>query len=188
MGSNDAEECQMRTSFLLVGVAILAVTACSQSTVDGVASLRDSEQTVGTQARTAEDAVLEFSSCLRDNGVADFQDPVINPDGSLEWLSGKSDGDDGKESDGDDEKELGSAFEACGHLLDGTAFGKTLDTDDSPKLDALYEFAVCMRDNGYDMSDPDPQTGGFEGLERKDSAFEQAYEVCGDQLGSKDGK
>lgn len=165
----------MRTRVLMVGVAILAVTACSQTTVDGVATLGDAEQTAGTQTRTADDAVLEFSTCMRNNGVADFQDPVINPDGSLEWLSDKSDGDEGKE--------LGSAFEDCGYLLDGTAFGKTLDSDDSAKLDALYEFAVCMRDNGYEMPDPDPQTGGFEGLESKDSVFEQAYEVCGDQLG-----
>ena len=170
----------MRTGLLLAGVAIFAATACSQTTVDGVASFPETGQTIGAQERTADDAVLEFSSCIRDNGVADFQDPVINPDGSLEWLSDKS--------GGEDRKELGSAFEACEHLLEGTAFGKTQISGDPSKADALYEFAVCMRDNGFDMPDPDPETGDFEGLDRKDSSFDQAYEACGDRLGSKDGK
>ena len=170
----------MRTGLLLAGVAILAVAACSQATVDSVASFPETRQTIGTQGRTAEDAVLEFSSCIRDNGVADFQDPAINQDGSIEWLSDKS--------DGEDRKELGSAFETCEHLLEGTAFGKTQVSGDPSKADTLYEFAVCMRDNGFDMPDPDPQTGGFEGLDRKDSAFAQAYEECGDRLGPKDEK
>ncbi|MEE8456868.1 MAG: hypothetical protein V3S28_02360, partial [Acidimicrobiia bacterium] len=60
--------------------------------------------------------------------------------------------------------------------------------------DNFLEFAVCMRENGYDMPDPDfsnfgqPGQGGGQGrgqlfggdLDRNDPAFQSAFAACED--------
>ena len=45
-------------------------------------------------------------------------------------------------------------------------------------IDALLEFANCMRDEGFDMPDPDPITGSFGELDKDDADFAIAYEQC----------
>ena len=118
----------------------------------GVASLEDTPTTtVVASANDAsaddEDTLLEFASCMRDNGVEDFEDPSIGADGVPEFnLRGG-----GSDTDRDVVRE---AFEACSEHLEGLAFGPG-SIDVTELADTLVEFAACMRDNGYDMPDPD---------------------------------
>jgi hypothetical protein len=128
-----------------------------------------------------EDSLLAFSACLRENGIDDFEDPTIDADGvpefNLKSLGGEHDRD-----------EMQAAFEACQEHLEGIAFGPG-SIDLTEMEDTLVEFSVCMRDNGYDMSDPDLSNfangGGGEGgglfggeLDREDPDFVSALGEC----------
>jgi hypothetical protein len=83
------------------------------------------------------------------------------------------------------------ARQACSEYLEGIALGFE-GRDTTEFQDTLLEYASCMRENGYDMPDPDlsgfqpgsGQGGGggiFGGLEdRSDPTFIAADEVCRD--------
>jgi hypothetical protein len=84
-----------------------------------------------------------------------------------------------------------AAFEACQDDLEGIAFGPG-SVDLTEVEDTLVEFSACMRDNGYDMPDPDLSNfgsggtgGGGEGggpfggeLDRSDPDFISAMGEC----------
>ena len=121
---------------------------------------------------------------MRENGIEDFEDPTINADGTPEFnlrsLGGEHDRD-----------EMQAAFEACQDHLEGFAFGPG-SVDLTEIEDTLVEFSACMRDNGYDMPDPDLSNfgngGGGEGgegggifggeLDRDDPDFISALGEC----------
>ena len=44
---------------------------------------------------------------------------------------------------------------ACGELLEGATLGFREGFDRTELEDTLVEYAACMRENGYDMPDPD---------------------------------
>jgi hypothetical protein len=73
---------------------------------------------------------------------------------------------------------IAPALAACGN--DGKA-GK--DAPAATDHEQRLKFARCMRDNGYDMPDPQPQTGdgpvaAGKAIAPGDTAFEGAYEKC----------
>lgn len=84
-------------------------------------------------------------------------------------------------------EEWREAFNACSHLLAGVA-QQVAGFDRIEMEDRLLSYAVCMRDHGYDMPDPDfgsgsmfgPGAGGgpFGGLDTSDPVFKSANEVC----------
>ena len=176
---------------LLISIVAFAllVAACGGSDSEGVASLNATETTTAQDvsvdaAVSDEDALLEFSACLRENGIEDFEDPTINADGvpefNLRSLGGEH-----------DREEMQAAFEACQDDLEGIAFGPG-SIDLTEMEDTLVEFSACMRDNGYDMPDPDLSNfgsggtgGGGEGgglfggeLDRNDPDFISAMGEC----------
>ena len=179
---------------LLISIVAFAllVAACGGSDSEGVASLDATETTTAQDvsvdaAVSDEDALLEFSACLRENGIEDFEDPTINADGvpefNLRSLGGEH-----------DREEMQAAFEACQDDLEGIAFGPG-SVDLTEMEDTLVEFSACMRDNGYDMPDPDLSNfgsggtgGGGEGgeggglfggeLDRDDPDFISAMGEC----------
>lgn len=84
-----------------------------------------------------------------------------------------------------------TAMESCSEHLENVAFG--LDAADrSEREDQLFEYAACMRENGYDMPDPDfsvfgqpgesggPGAGGgpFGEIDRDTPTFQTAQEAC----------
>lgn len=187
---------------MLIAVAALAVllAACGGSDAGGVASLEDQpEEAVVEEPSTdvddehaAEEAVLGFAQCMRDNGVEDFEDPDVGADGSLDFRRGQ-----GQLGDVDRET-LQEAFQACQEHLEGLAFGPG-SFDRSEIEDTLVEFATCMRDpergNLPDFPDPDltnfgpggdgPGGGGpfGEDFDFQDSAVREALEACQDVFG-----
>lgn len=110
----------------------------------------------------------------------DIGDPTVDTEGNLRL------GRINVEQENFDTDTLRSAFDACGDLLAGVSFG--FDADDLTELaDQLLVFAACMRDNGYDIPDPDLAPGTvpddpFGGLDLEDPAFITALEVCEDTL------
>ena len=174
-----------RTAILpLLLVLSLVAGACSDGDADsGVLSLGiDSGQAESLSAETesipGEQAVLDFAACLRDEGL-NIDDPDVDAAGNLvppnqHALAGET----------LDMAALHSAFDVCRELLDGVAFG--LSTEDlAEREDELLAFAVCMRENGYDLPDPDFSGDGHTGdgpfgdaIDTDDPTFQRAAQAC----------
>lgn len=188
----------MKRTFVVLSAFALVLAACSSDGRSDVASLEALATDLGIEIEDAssgvidEDAVLEFSQCMRENGVEDFEDPVIGVDGSVEFRLGGA-----IRESGADRGAIREAFEACQDNLGSLSFGPGSE-DRSEIEDTLYEFAVCMRDNGYDMPDPDfssllrgsGEGGGGGGpfganFDPEDPAFTSALEACEDVFGGR---
>lgn len=183
----------MRSRWLLVVVAMaLAVAACSgDSESSGVASLDDSPSetliTDGSETATDVDdqeALNEFAACMRENGVEDFEDPIVDADGTVEFGFVVE----GEVGDGDRDA-MRTAMEACREHLEGISLGRGDGGFDETEIqDQLVEFAACMREQGIDMDDPDlssfgtggePGAGGpFGDLDFQDADVQAAMEIC----------
>ena len=75
----------------LMAFAALAVlaSACGGASSDGVATLDEASVALVEDIEDAasgisdEEALLAFSQCMRENGVENFQDPVVDADGPV---------------------------------------------------------------------------------------------------------
>ena len=139
--------------------------------------------------------MLSLAACLRDEGL-DIEDPTVDADGNVQFggFRGQVDGD----GVPIDRETIAAAMEACESELEGVALGFGDGGFDLTELqDTLVEYAACMRDNGYDMDDPDlsafgPGAGGEPGqgagrpfgeIDLDDPDFVAANEVCDEILG-----
>ena len=98
----------------------------------------------------------QYSQCLRDHGLPDFPDPVIN-DGQLS-LPANSGGDDPKQALMNNE----AARQACTPILDrlpATARHGQGHTPSPQEMQADMQFSQCMRENGIPEW-PDPLPNG----------------------------
>ncbi|MGI9528997.1 MAG: hypothetical protein ACR2NG_04740 [Acidimicrobiia bacterium] len=172
---------------ILIAAMALVLAACGGSDDTGVASLEESTTTTamqddgGTPTDSDEDALLEFSACMRENGVEDFEDPTINADGSVEFgvIEGTSDS---AVPDDDEIEKLEAAFETCGDLLEGVSFGGE-DIDFTELEDTFVEFSACMRDNGVEVDDPNFSDASgiidiFGDIDITDPDVQDALEEC----------
>lgn len=177
---------------LLFVLALLATACASGSESTGVATLEGTDTTSSTAATAADDqidteqAMLNFTQCLRDQGL-DIQDPEVDADGNLNFR-GLVQGTEEVDRDA-----LRAGFEACQSELEGITLGGGPGFDRTAIQDTLVEYAACMRENGYDMEDPDlsnfgPGAGGegqpgqgggpFGSIDQNDPAFVAANEAC----------
>lgn len=178
---------------LIAAYALIAASCGGATTSDGVATLSDpvadvsGAETAAAVELTREEALLAFTACMRDNGV-DIEDPTVDANGNVQLV--RPGGGPGGAT-AQDPDQARAARETCAPLLEQAAIG--FDRADRTELeDALYEFAACMRDNGYDMRDPDftafgPGAGGggggpFGELDRDDPVFQEASAACQDVL------
>jgi hypothetical protein len=168
----------------------LLAAGCGSADADsGVASLEDESQAEQAEeaavgAASQEEAVMAFTVCLRDEGL-DVDDPVVDDQGNLRPPRLR-------DIERFDREVADAAFEACNVYLEDVTFG--LDSEDrTEREDELLAFASCVRENGYDMPDPDfstaptPGQGGggpFGGLDREDPAFQTALAACSDIFGA----
>jgi hypothetical protein len=86
---------------------------------------------------------LQFSGCLRDNGL-DVQDPAIS--GGLPGLRNQT---------GDRAKRK-AAIAACAQYAPPGVHGAGMSEQDRQKM---LTYTQCLRDRGVQISDPDPATG-----------------------------
>ena len=187
----------MRRSLVPALVAALAltmsVTACGADAEEpGVATLNDTDGGSGEDGADGEEAgsekdleeqALEYAECMRENGVPDFPDPQIE-DGGIRMQIGGPDGE-------LDPEALDQANEVCQDLAPRGG-GNFSEEDRQEMQDAFLEYAQCMRDNGYDMPDPQFGEGGEGGMfrmrgEPDDPAFQKAQEACEDKLPGRPG-
>jgi hypothetical protein len=174
-----------RTTILSLLLVLGLVTgACSSGAEDGtVASLGADAggtevQSAEAESIPAEEAVLAFAACLRDEGL-DIDDPDIDAEGNLVAPSMHTIG-----AETLDMSAVHSAFDACRGFLDSVAFGLSSE-DLTGREDELLAFAVCMRENGYDMPDPDFSGEGHSGagpfgdaIDTDDPDFLTAVKSC----------
>ena len=186
----------MRTALILIATMAVLVAACSSDDASQVASISDAaiiDSAADDAASDAEpssasdeEAILAFSACMRDNGLDDFEDPEIGADGEIVFGFRQL-----AQAGEVDRETVRAAMDACREHLEGLSFGPgTIDRSEIE--DELYEFAACMRDNGYDMPDPDvsgigtPGEGGGQGdgpfgeIDPEDAEFQAALEACQD--------
>ena len=179
-----------RVLFPIVALS-LVVAACSSEDDGGeVASLAASgnEQVVSLETDVEVDreaALLAFTECLRGEGL-DVEDPEIGSDGLIHLPRPDSLAEEDRET-------FRLARQACGIHLEGVTLGFA-DRDTTEFQDLALQYAACMRENGFDMPDPDlsgfqPGSGSggggggggglFGGLEdRDDPTFIAADETC----------
>ncbi len=178
----------------LLAVGLLAASCSGSDSGADVASLEapaeatdNPEQTQSDEAAAEpvsdEEAILAFAACLRDEGI-DVDDPTVDAAGNLRPPRPR----DIEQADRD---MVRTAMDTCSEHLENVAFG--LDAADrSEREDQLFEYAACMRENGYDMPDPDfsafgePGQGGsgaggggpFGAIDRDDPTFQTAQDAC----------
>ncbi|HEX5696618.1 MAG TPA: hypothetical protein VFZ15_09530 [Acidimicrobiia bacterium] len=183
----------MRTRALLFLLAV-GLAACGGAAADEgdeVASLSDTSTTAPVEEELdSEEAAIAFTECMRENGV-EMGDPTVDADGNVmpglpTDLPDIEDADEPVRVDGALGEEMQGAFEECGDLLEGTAFGFTRG-DQTELQDELLDLAQCLRDQGLDVADPDLSAGADEGagpgagpfgIDFEDPEVQAALEVC----------
>jgi hypothetical protein len=184
----------------LLTFGLFAASCSGDDSDSGVASLVSSAESTDEQGQMQADetvdqtvsdeaAILAFAACLREEGV-EVEDPTVDADGNLRPPSPR-------DIEQGDRDAMRFAMEACSEHLEGVAFGFG-GADRSEREDQLFEYAACMRENGYDMPDPDfsavgqpgqdagPGAGGggpFGEIDRDDPTFQTAQEACADIFG-----
>lgn len=176
---------RLKTWVLLPVVALLAA-ACGSgaSNSGGVASLSGdpSSTTTTVSQQSQEQAALAFAKCMRDHGV-DIPDPTVDANGNVQLFSRPQSNGTTNSTTGTtiDRQTRQAAFSACSSYLQGFTQGFT-QQDQTQIQDTLVKFAQCMRQNGYNMPDPNFSQGAGGGLRteinRNDPAFQKALTAC----------
>ncbi|MFB4281284.1 hypothetical protein ACBJ59_38755 [Nonomuraea sp. MTCD27] len=112
-----------------------------------------------------------WAKCMREHGVP-VEDPDPNGGGGLNALVQQADK--GKVQD---------AVKACRELAPFKDRGELKPED----IEQLRQFAKCMRENGVNMPDPNPDgtfggDGAAGGIKRDSPKFQKAFEVCRDKF------
>ena len=200
----------------LLSASVLGLVACGDDppASDGIATLGGEVDDASSDGETADggagprdfdetefqDAMLEFTECMRDHGV-DMPDPQFDGGGGPGGGVVVAEVPRGTGPRIDPESEVfQEADEACRPIMEDVAPDIELTPEEEAEMrDQALAFAECMRDHGVDM--PDPQFGEDGGVsisvgsagdadpaERRpdfeDPAFEAAMEECrGDGFG-----
>ncbi|WP_162795360.1 hypothetical protein [Nonomuraea lactucae] len=163
----------------LVATAVLALAAAgcgARQSPTGVASVatasgKPAATPTATTTANPEEQARKFAQCMRDHGV-DMPDPEPGAGGGVKVRLGKQ----------GDEAKTKKAFEACKEFSPVKQRGQIKPED----VEKMRAFAACMRENGVDMPDPEPN-GGFvagggprRGFKPDDPTFKKAFEACRD--------
>jgi outer membrane lipopolysaccharide assembly protein LptE/RlpB len=158
-------------------VLLLGGCGSSDGGGDGVASAGGNSaqppSASATQQGSTADQMQQFAKCMRDNGV-DMPDP--GADGSFGG---------GADDQADrDSPAFQKATEACKQFLPG---GGDLSKLDPKLIDQIRQLTQCLRDNGVDVPDPDPNSpmlgmGQLQNIDRDSPVFKKAMEACKDKV------
>lgn len=127
---------QLSPAALAVPLVLALLAGCAP---DNATPSPDSESPTPNQ----EERRLQFTQCLRDHGldVKDYDPNDPNPFGELR--------------DADPEKRQ-AAIEACDEYAPGGENGRGLSEEGKAQM---LEYVKCLREQGLDIGDPDPNTG-----------------------------
>ncbi|WP_327584725.1 hypothetical protein OHA25_54745 [Nonomuraea sp. NBC_00507] len=166
-----------RTIVATALLAALAVGCAGQQGSTGVASVSRSASpppasSGATPTGTADpqEQGMKFAQCMREQGIP-MEDPDPNGGGGLRQL--------GEDVDRD---KVQKAIEACRDY----APSRDRTQLNPEQIEQMRQFAQCMRDNGVDMPDPNPDgtMGSGEGrnFNRDDPQFQKAFDACQDKF------
>jgi hypothetical protein len=171
----------MQAHWKLAAIAIVALVAAGL--ILALTAWNSSESDPSSAAASdAEQAMLAFAQCMRDNGVPSFPDPVARPDGSFGF----------ERPQGVPASALDDALASCQSELQATGLGLgPAAQDDTDVQDGLLRFSRCMRENGV-AEFPDPKPGSdllsglhglFEGIDQGSPRVQKAIQSCESILG-----
>ena len=202
----------MQTTKRIIGPVVAAAmlmtgAACSgdsSSAANRVASLGGNTTTTRGSGGTGdkknfEDAMLEFSRCMREHGV-NMPDPTFSGDGSGHGFIAKVGGPDGGGPKPDDAT-FKAAQAACEPIMKKAEqdMPRPSPEEEARMRDQALKFARCMREHGVDVPDPtfdsngrtriemhaDAPSGGTAGAgpgsggpPKMDANFEAAMKAC----------
>ncbi|MCU0281036.1 MAG: hypothetical protein MUE66_04240 [Acidimicrobiia bacterium] len=184
-----------RRWLILVAALGLLLAACGgEAGTEGIASLEDETAEGSTTTALAastdpEQAMLDFTQCMRDHGV-DMPDPQMGPGGGSFGFTIQ--GEAGEAPADGEMQQMQEASEACNHLLEGMVQEFEMP-DMSEMQDQMLAFSQCMRDHGIDYPDPEfTEDGGITmsigpgdegGIDPSDPGFQEAQEACQEIFG-----
>ena len=105
----------------------------------------DAAASTGNAAQSAEDYNIKFAQCLRDAGF-NVSDPSDDKDVRNEDAGG-------------DAAAFNTAVEECEKKLGTPPGASTQGPDDPEILKSSIALAECLRNDGYDVKDPEPGKG-----------------------------
>jgi hypothetical protein len=164
------KETMMRRTLAAVGLLLVVVlTGCSGQDDDPSVATANPGATKAPAgaAATGQASQLNFSKCMREQGLSWFPDPKA--DGELQV----------RVPDGADEK-FKKASEAC-KALEPNSSGN--DADGAADLEKVRQVAKCLREHGFTKY-PDPDANGHTritaeaGVDPNDPAFQKAKQEC----------
>jgi hypothetical protein len=183
---------------LIPAVVLLAAACGGGGSGSGVASLQGGGDDAGSSTTAAaaavdpEQAMLDFTACMREHGV-DMADPQVDSaNGGFAFSFGAAGPGDGSAPDNAEMEKMRAASESCSQYLEGVV--QQFERPDMSEMqDTMLAFAQCMRDNGVDMPDPDFSSdgpafqvgpgGGDQSLDPGDPTFQAAQEACSEIFG-----
>lgn len=161
----------------VLALLVTASAACGKAQAeDGIATAGGNTAEVAASEAPATPDVQKFAQCMRDNGI-DLPDPEPGSEGRVR-IGGMNPG---------NREAFMKAMEACRHLAPNGGQRPQLD---AAQIEQLRVLAQCMRDNGVDVPDPDPNGGPIFGggaagqppVDRNSPTFQKALEACQDKL------
>lgn len=173
----------MRIRFFVMLFVVGALSACSGGGAETTVTVASLETSIPSEAVTTttpidmEEAAMAAVACFREQGV-DLPDPVTDSNGNVQFSA-----------DFDpstlDQDAMAAAQEACSEELSRVITG-FIGTDLTSLQDGLLAYAQCMRDNGFDMPDPDFSgfadgglaAGPFGEIDQTDPDFVTANDAC----------
>src|SRR5215468_5671557 len=147
------------TAVLLCGLVLTG--ACSRPATTGVPTANRSGAATPASSPTGD--ALAFARCLREHGV-----PMPDPEPTIQW------------GNLNQLPQWDNAYASCRHLEPASNSGT--NPPSAQELEQLRVYAVCMRDHGVEMADPDPNgnlvTGGrFADMDRTQADNDPAYKA-----------
>ncbi|MEV1173951.1 hypothetical protein [Nonomuraea sp. NPDC049784] len=171
-----------RTLIATALLAAFAVGCGSRQSPPGVASVdvgasaRPPASAGATATADPQEQGRKFAQCMRDHGVP-MEDPDPNKGGGLRSIGTDT-----------NKKKLAEALDAC-RAYAPAKLREGLKPED---VEQLRQLAQCMRENGVDMPDPNPDgtfpSGSMGKLKRDDPKFKTAFEACNQKFPREGGK
>jgi hypothetical protein len=165
--------------FLSLSAALastVALAACGDSPEKSSPAASSDGSSASSATSNAQDtARVELTQCLREQGI-----DVPDTEGTGDAFAQLSPA---------ERQRMEAAIDGPCQEYASQAFGDTLDPQSQEFLDALTSFTACLRENGADVPDPDPNDpfSDLHSLDQSDPTIAAALSACQDKLPSMNG-
>lgn len=167
----------LKTLLLLAALAsIVALTACGDSSETSSPAPSSGDSSASSATSNAQDtARVKLTQCLREQGI-DVPDTEEAGDAFAQLSPAER-------------QRMEAAMDGPCQQYASQAFGDTHDPQSQEFLDALTSFTVCLRKNGADVPDPDPNNpfSVLHSLDQSDPTIAAGLAACQDKLSALNG-